>query len=93
MTHPFHPLQGKVLEVVDRRRAVGGERVKLEVELGHEVWLPGAWTSLGPTDPFVELSGGRSLFRVEDLVRLAVVVAELDRELHPACAPKAKGEA
>jgi hypothetical protein len=39
--------------------------------------LPAAWTSLGDVEPFVELSAGRALFRVDDLVRLAELVAEI----------------
>lgn len=76
MTHPFHPLYGGTFEVVDRRRChheylyldVGGERVER---------VPAAWTSLGGVDPFVKMSAGRSLFRVDDLLRLGELVAEI----------------
>jgi len=33
--------------------------------------LPAKWTSVGPKDVFVELSKGRSSFRLEDLLELA----------------------
>ena len=39
--------------------------------------LPTAWTSLGCADPFLRMAAGRSLFRVEDLVRLAELVAQI----------------
>ena len=79
MTHPFHPLSGQVLEVIDRRRREDGEVVYLEAEPDRVIRLPQAWTSLGAPDAFVVLAGGRSLYRVEDLLRLAELVAEIDR--------------
>jgi hypothetical protein len=78
VTHPFHPLHGKVLEVIDRRYVGDRERVYLEVEPDRVVALATAWTSLGPKEPFVTMAAGRSLFRVDDLVRLAELVSELD---------------
>ncbi len=39
--------------------------------------LPATWTSVVPPEPFVELSAGRSLFRIEDLLALAALVREL----------------
>ena len=39
--------------------------------------LPRAWTDAADLDPFVVLAAGRSPFRVEDLVALADLVAEL----------------
>jgi len=76
VTHRFHPLYGGTFDVVDRRRChqeylyldVGGDRVER---------VPAAWTSLGEVEPFVEISAGRSLFRVDDLVRLSELVAEI----------------
>ena len=40
-------------------------------------WLATAWTSVAAPDPFVTLSGGRSYFRIEDLLRLARLMMEL----------------
>lgn len=76
MTHPFHPLQGRQLEVVDRRRFPDGEYIYLEVESGEVERVPAAWTSLGPVDPHVALAAGRALFRVADLLRLVDLVAD-----------------
>ena len=81
VTHPFHPLSGQVLEVVDRRRfEADGERLCLEVTSDHLEWIPAAWTSLGPPDPWIDLAAGRSLFRIEDLLRLADLIASLGEE-------------
>ncbi len=81
MTHPFHPLHGQVLEVVDRRRfETDDERLYLEVASGQVEWVPVAWTSLGPPDPWIDLAAGRSLFRVEDLLRLADLITSVGEE-------------
>lgn len=86
MTHPFHPLRGRLLDVVDRRRGQDGEYVYLEVDGQQVRRLPAAWTSLGCVDPFVVVAAGRSLFRADDLARLAEVVASL------ACAGQAPSD-
>ena len=39
--------------------------------------LPETWTDLGPADPFVTLSQGRASARVEDLLGLVQLVADL----------------
>jgi Family of unknown function (DUF5372) len=38
--------------------------------------LPATWTDVVEPDPFLVLAAGRSLFRVEDLLALAPLVAE-----------------
>jgi uncharacterized protein DUF5372 len=40
-------------------------------------FIPVAWTDLMESDPWVEVSGGRSSFRWPDLLRLADLVREL----------------
>ena len=82
MTHPFHPLRGRELEVVDRRHCQDGEYVSVDAGNGKLVRLPELWTSLGPVDPFIAISAGRSFFLVKDLVRLSRVVADILRENH-----------
>jgi hypothetical protein len=43
------------------------------------ITIPLAWTdAAGQADPFVALAAGRSLFRVEDLVRLAEMIEGLN---------------
>ena len=39
--------------------------------------IPARWTSLAARDPFVEVSAGRSWFRVEDLLALSRLVCAL----------------
>jgi hypothetical protein len=91
VTHPFHPLSGKIFELVTCRRNWGEERVYYQdpqggdSEAGRLRSLPLAWTSLAPEDPFVNLAAGRSAFRVTDLLKLARRVAFLTQELEKAC--------
>ena len=54
-------------------------------ETGMLCSIPQVWTSLAPVDPFVKLAGGRSAFRVTDLLELARLVANLTKELDEAC--------
>jgi len=42
--------------------------------------VPIQWTDVGPKDPFVVVSAGRSLFRVEDLLSLVSLVEEINNE-------------
>lgn len=46
-------------------------------EDGQLAYLPAAWTDAGPVDPFVVLSAGRAVARVEDLLRLAKLMEGL----------------
>jgi Family of unknown function (DUF5372) len=41
-------------------------------------YLPARWTSLAAPDPFVIAAAGRAYFRVEDLIRLAEQMRELE---------------
>jgi hypothetical protein len=80
VTHPFHPLFGRELEVVDRRHFQDGEYIYVDVGNSKLVRLPSLWTSIGPVDPFIAISAGRSVFLVKDLVRLSRVVTDILRE-------------
>ena len=42
-------------------------------------YFPASWTDVGETDPFVLLSEGRAMARVEDLLRLADLVKDIRR--------------
>ena len=44
---------------------------------GQLAYLPAAWTDAGPVDPFVVLSAGRAVARVEDLLRLIELMEDL----------------
>jgi hypothetical protein len=39
--------------------------------------LPTSWTDVAEVDPFVTVAAGRSNFRIDDLIELAVLVANL----------------
>ncbi len=71
MTHPFHPLRGREFELIQRKLCWGIERVYYMGEDGVLAHIPVGWTSVAVEDPFVEVAGGRSAFRVEDLLALA----------------------
>lgn len=71
VTHPYHPLSGQRLALVQYRHTWGAERVYYHDEQGQLCSMPAGWTSLALLDPFVVLSGGRSLFRAADLLTLA----------------------
>jgi hypothetical protein len=45
--------------------------------------MPTTWTSAAVVDPFVALSAGRALFRTEDLLALAVLIAREDQARPP----------
>ena len=79
MTHPFHPWSGGEFVFVVARRTWGEDRVFFLDEGGVQRSLPRAWTDAADVDPFVALSAGRSVFRVEDLVALTDVVDALRR--------------
>ena len=61
----------------------GGRRAERRVQFrddnNHIHGMPTAWTSLAPVDPLEEIASGRALFRADDLVRLAEIVAWMRR--------------
>jgi hypothetical protein len=57
------------------RRNWGEDRVYFQAADGDLTSIPATWTNLCPTDPFVAVSAGRSLFRADDLLELAVLVS------------------
>jgi hypothetical protein len=76
VTHPFHPLHGRTLDVVDRRRYYTDEYVYLEAD--ERVYrLPIGWTSLGSVEAFLVVAQGRCLFRIDDLNRLGEIILQL----------------
>jgi hypothetical protein len=64
---------------LDWRSAWGEDRVYFQDETGRLRRLPAAWTSVAPPDVFVKISAGRSHFRAEDLLQLAVLIARQRR--------------
>jgi len=79
VTHPFHPLLGQEFDLVGYAHTWGEHRVFFR-EPGEERVrsMPAGWTDVEGPDPFLVLSGGRTWFRVEDLVALVRLIDELD---------------
>jgi hypothetical protein len=75
--HPFHPLFGREFEVWYFRHNWGDERVNYYDDSGAEASIPIGFTDLRAPDPFVAISGDRSLFRVGDLLELVRLVEAL----------------
>lgn len=73
ITHPFHPLSGLSLELVDRERRPAGDVLLVRDEGGQIRKLPAAWTSAAPVDAFAVVAAGRARLRPEDLASLAAL--------------------
>jgi hypothetical protein len=58
VTHPFHPLAGRLLELVKRRRYWGADLLVVLDDAGEVLSLPAAWTDAVAADPFVVVSAG-----------------------------------
>ena len=63
--------------MVAESREYGEERVYYRDQNGRMRFLPVRWTSLAAPDPFVLTAAGRAYFRLEDLIRLAEQMKEL----------------
>ncbi|HEX9709904.1 MAG TPA: DUF5372 family protein [Candidatus Thermoplasmatota archaeon] len=75
MVHPFHPLRGQTFRFVVAKQLWGEDRVTFEHADGTLRSVPVGWTDVVPADPYLSLGQGRSRFRVEDLRKLADLVA------------------
>lgn len=78
MTHPFHPWVGREFVFVALRQTWGEDRVFFFDDDGTQRSLPSGWTDAAEPDAFVALAGGRSAFRVEDLLVLLQLIDGLD---------------
>ncbi len=78
-THPFHPLCGREFEVVDYRSSWGDDWLYFYDVEGRLKAVRARWTDAGGSDPFLEISAGRSHFRVDELLRLVELIAGLKR--------------
>lgn len=90
VTHPFHPLFGKVFALVDRRRTWGEDRVYYHDAAGKLCRMSAQWTSAAEADLFVLTSAGRSSLRVSDLLALVGVI-EQHRAAAKAGKPRRRG--
>ena len=81
VTHPFHPLHGHTIPLVEVRRNWSETRVFYRGSSGRLVSIPAAWTTLSEPDPFLSLTGGRSAFRCGDLLALRRYLDSLGEEV------------
>jgi hypothetical protein len=77
VTHPFHPWHGREYVFVALRQTWGEDRVFFLDGDATLKSLPTAWTDATAPDVFVAMAAGRSPFRAEDLVALAVLIAHV----------------
>jgi Family of unknown function (DUF5372) len=73
--HPFHPLYGQSFRFVVSKKLWGESRVTIQLPDGSPLSVPISWTDTAPGDPYLHVSGGRSRFRVEDLLALAKLIS------------------
>ena len=77
VTHAFHPRRGERLKAATRKQTWGEDRVMYYDARGQLRSMLTSWTSLHELDSFMAASGGRSWFRVDDLLRLSALMAAL----------------
>jgi hypothetical protein len=77
--HPFHPLNGQQLACVGERYNRYGMTLLLESDDGSIYAVPPQWTDLVLPDPEIVIGKGRALFRVVDLLELALLMDRLRR--------------
>lgn len=75
ITHPYHPLFQHEFELITYRQNWGDDRVWFADAEGRLHSLPAAWMDVVALDPFVAVAGGRSVFRVAELLELAHRIA------------------
>jgi hypothetical protein len=76
--HPFHPYRDIEFEIDHVKRIAYERRVFFFNTKGRKSSVPLHWTDIGPEDPFVAVSAGRSFFRVEDLLGLVRLIEEIN---------------
>ena len=78
ITNPFHPRFGEEFELLRYHRSWGHERVECLEEGGGFVSIPLSSTDAYDEDPFIAILGGRSFFRVDELLRLVELIEGLE---------------
>jgi hypothetical protein len=61
--------------LVDYRQTWGEHRAYFHDEQGRLIAIPAGWTDAAAPDPFLVVAAGRALFRMEDLMQLAKLIA------------------
>jgi len=80
VTHPFHPLFGRTIPLVEVRRNWSETIIFYRGASPSLMSIPAAWTTLCETDAFIALTEGRSAFRCEDLLALRRYLDTLGKE-------------
>jgi hypothetical protein len=63
--------------LIDYRHNWGEKRVYFYDKKEHLFSVPADWTDIVSPDPFVEISEGRSFFRLEDLFSLCQIIENI----------------
>ena len=82
VTHCFHPLYGKKIQIALIRQNWGEDRVYYRHGDGSTRAISASWTSVYDPDVFNIVSDGRSSFRFKELLELTRLVDELLSEGH-----------
>jgi hypothetical protein len=77
VTHPFHPLAGRVLVFVERLSCWRSDVVFYLDEAGCRRHIEAGWTDVVAEDLFRVMAAGRCAFRTEDLQAVACLVDRL----------------
>jgi hypothetical protein len=75
--HPFHPLKNIQFEIDVIIKVPGERRVFFFNQKGRKSSVPLDWTDIESQDPYIVVSAGRALFRVEDLLGLVRIIGEI----------------
>jgi len=75
--HPFHPDYGKKFDLVNYRNSWKSQYVEYIGSDGILCSMPLSWTDAAGIDPFIEISKGRSVFHIKNLLRLCELASDL----------------
>ena len=74
ITHPFHPWHGRRFELANEQHRWGRHWLDAHADDGRLFSVPVEWTDRTTVDAYVAISAGRSLFRVDELLRLVTLI-------------------
>jgi len=75
--HPFHPDYCKKFDLVNYRNSWKSQYVEYIGSDGILCSMPLSWTDAAGIDPFIEISKGRSVFHIRNLLRLCELLSDL----------------
>ena len=78
ISHPFHPLYGKVFTLISYRNSWRTAYIEYLGDDNLIATVPIEWTDVHGIDPFVEQSQGRAYYRVEDLLKLSDLLTDIN---------------